>query len=258
MNVDDETFLLLNAYRDGELSPGEALAMERKLAADPALRALAERLGALSGAVQSALVTPPAPVALRARIVQQIGFADPPRRTGRPARPQWQPLAAMLLVGLLGGGLIGSGATYLGFSPGSDATPAAVLAGHLRGLAAPQPFDIASSNRHVVKPWFNGRTTIAPEAPDFADRGFPLAGGRIDIVAGKPVPTLVYRHDQHVISVTVAPKTGGGPAGEEHRDGSTIEHWTAGDLTYWTVSDLDPHELRSFIDLFRAQTMPQN
>ncbi len=152
--------------------------------------------------------------------------------------------------------MLGSSATYWGLSSAGDATAEAVLAGHLRGLAAPQPFDIASSNRHVVKPWFNGRTTVAPPAPDLAEQGFPLAGGRIDIVGGKPVPTLVYRHDQHVISVTVVPSAAGGFAGEEHRDGSTIERWTSGDLSYWVVTDLDPGELRAFTELFRAKSGP--
>lgn len=254
MTADDDDFLRLSAHHDGELSIGETLDMERRLAVDPALRAVVERLGTLSGAVHDALATPPAPSALRRRIVQQLDVADPPR-----AR-RWQSLqslAAMLLLGVLGGGLVGSGITFLSIGPpGAEATADAVLAGHLRGLVAPLPFDIASSDRHVVKPWFNGRTTIAPQAPDLAGQGFPLVGGRIDVVGGKPVPTLVYRHDQHVISVTVVPTTTGIRAGEEHRDGSTIERWTAEDLTYWTVSDLDARDLRGFIDLFRARMTP--
>jgi len=256
MKADDESFLLLNAYRDGELSAGETLDMERRLDADPALRAALERLGTLSGAVQHALATPPAPPALRRRVVQQLGFKDPPRRW------EWQSLqnlAATLLVGVLGGGLIGSGITYLSIEPpGTAATADAVLAGHLRGLVAPLPFDIASSDRHVVKPWFNGRTTIAPDAPDLAGQGFPLIGGRIDVVGGRPVPTLVYRHDRHVISVTVVPKAAGISTPEEHRDGSTIERWNVGDLTYWTVSDLDARDLRGFVDLFRAEITPMD
>jgi anti-sigma factor RsiW len=138
--------------------------------------------------------------------------------------------------------------------PEIPAAGEAVLAGHLRGLAAPQPFDIASSDRHVVKPWFNGRTTIAPDAPDLADQGFPLVGGRIDIVGGAPVPTLVYRKDRHVISVTVVPAADGAGPGEERRDGSTIERWRIGDLTYWVVSDLNLRDLRAFVDLFRSRT----
>ena len=253
MTSDDERFLLLNAYRDGELSAGEALDMERQLAADPALRAMADRLASLSAALAPALDTPPAPAALRGRIVQQLGFNDAAPRRRMMSQP-WQSLAAVLLVGLVAGGLLGSGATYLGLGPGQEGVTEAVLAGHLRGLAAPQPYDIASSNRHVVKPWFNGRTTIAPQAPDFAEQGYPLAGGRIDVVEGKAVPTLVYRRDQHVISVTITPAISTTAAAELRRGGSTIERWSTGDLTDWAVSDVEAKALRDFTALFRAQT----
>lgn len=249
--MDDETVILIGAYRDGELSPSETLALERRLATEPDARALGERLGTLSAALHEALSAPPAPAALHARLGRQFGLAAPaPRRTGLQA---WQALAATLVVGLVGGGLIGAGGTYLQMEPGTGATRQAVLAGHLRGLAAPQPFDIASSNRHVVKPWFNGRTTIAPEAPDLADKGFPLVGGRIDVVDGRSVPTLVYQHDKHVISVTIVPKAASA-AGEDRVGGSTAVHWNAGDLTYWAVSDVAVKDLRAFVDLYRAQT----
>ena len=272
MTDDDETLLLLSAYADGELSPGEVLAMERRLAADPDARALAERLRTLSGTLRETLAGPPAPESLRARVVEQVGFSDPPPSRGRfgGALGSWpetwleswlkswrgsrQALAATLLVGLVGGAALGGGAVYLDRPGGAPDTGAAVLAGHLRGLAAPQPFDVASSDRHVVKPWFNGRTTLAPEAPDLSDKGFPLVGGRVDIVGGAPVPTLVYRRDRHVISVTVIPAADGPGAGEERRDGSTIERWRLGDLTYWAVSDLNRRDLRAFADLFQSRT----
>ncbi|MCJ2048286.1 anti-sigma factor family protein [Methylobacterium sp. J-070] len=265
---DDETLLLLGAYLDGELSAGEVLAMERRLAAEPGLRAAAERLRGLSDGLRETLARPPVPGTLRGRAIRQVGFADPP--PGRGAWPKswsgpwnasgtsapwsggpWPALAATLLLGVAGGATLGSGALRV---DRPEAAGEAVLAGHLRGLAAPQPFDIASSDRHVVKPWFNGRTTVAPEAPDLADQGFPLVGGRIDIVAGAPVPTLVYRRDRHVISVTAVPAADGPGAGEERRDGSTIERWRLGDLTYWAVSDLNQHDLRAFVDLFRSRT----
>jgi anti-sigma factor RsiW len=258
--IDDETLLLLGAYLDGELSAGEVLAMERRLAAEPGLRMAAERLQGLSGGLRATLAAPPVPETLRGRVIQQVGFADPPPGRGfrwrawtGSLRGSWPALAATLLLGLVGGATLGGGAFRLD-RPEIPAVSEAVLAGHLRGLAAPQPFDVASSDRHVVKPWFNGRTTVAPDAPDLADQGFPLVGGRIDIVGGAPVPTLVYRKDRHVISVTVVPAADGPGPGEERRDGSTIERWRMGDLTYWAVSDLNLRDLRAFVDLFRSRT----
>ena len=72
-------------------------------------------------------------------------------------------------------------------------------------LMAPQPTDVGSSDRHTVKPWFNGRIPEAPRVVDLADQGFPLVGGRIDVIGRVPVPTLVYRHRQHLISLSAVP-----------------------------------------------------
>lgn len=266
--IDDDTLLLLSAYADGELSPGEVLAMERRLAAEPELRAMADRLRGLSTALRTTLADAPVPDDLRGRILQQVGFADPEPRRSRGGfgpgtwpgtwrgtwRGTWPALAATLVLGVGIGATIGSGTLPLGVTDGPAATGEAVLAGHLRGLVAPQPFDVASSDRHVVKPWFNGRTTVAPDAPDLAEQGFPLVGGRVDIIDGKPVPTLVYRHDRHVISVTVVPATEYSMRGETRRDGSTIIPWRNGDLAYWAVSDLNTRDLRNFVDLYRSRT----
>lgn len=256
-----EEDLLLQAYVDGELSPGEALAMERRLAADPALRAAADRLHRLSGALGAALADVAVPDGLRDRVAAAVdaqaqGAATPPRPLKAPEWRRSGSLAATFLVGLLLGG-IGAGTALRLRTGGGASTAEQVLAGHLRALAAPQPFDVASSDRHVVKPWFNGRTIVAPNAPDLAEKGFPLVGGRVDVVAGRTVPTLVYRHDRHLISVTIlrdAPEAG---ADEDRREGSTLERWRVGDLTYWAVSDLNAHDLRAFVDLFRAGTADQ-
>ena len=133
----------------------------------------------------------------------------------------------------------------------------AVLAGHLRALAAPAPFDVAfSKNEDVVKPWFIGRTTVVLNAADLSDSGFPLAGGRIDIVDQEPVPTLVYHSDRHVISITIVPKTFDAPPGEDRHVGSTLEHWNVGDLTYWAVSDLNAKDLRKLVGLLRVPKPP--
>ena len=69
-------------------------------------------------------------------------------------------------------------------------------------------FDVASSNRHVVKPWFSGKTAIAPPVVDLGDAGFPLLGGRLDVPLRAPMPALVYRAGPHVISVFMRPAEG--------------------------------------------------
>ncbi|HEU0156458.1 MAG TPA: hypothetical protein VFQ82_10335, partial [Stellaceae bacterium] len=112
--------------------------------------------------------------------------------------------------------------------------------------------DVASSDKHTVKPWFAGRTELSPPGIDLATQGFPLIGGRLDLVAGEPVPALVYRAGKHIINVFVLPAQKGDFGKTVNRGGYTLHHWTEGDLGYWAVSDAAPDEVAKFERAFRA------
>lgn len=254
MNLDDQDHLLLAAYLDGELSPGEVLEIERRLKADPDLRKLMDDLTELSKSVRHVVSETTMSAARIGRISDQLAKVEV-----RPRRREWQSwnsLAAALLLGVFVGGLSGYGLSKFSTSQGEAPIENEIFASHLRGLAASQPFDIASSDRHTVKPWFNGRTSIAPDVPDLNAQGFPLVGGRVDIVAEKPVPTLVYRRRQHVISLTAVPATDDKSERSVKREGTRIEQWRSGDLTYFAASDLNAKELADFGALFRSATAP--
>ena len=123
-----------------------------------------------------------------------------------------------------------------------------VLAAHVRSLLQDSPIQVASSDTHTVKPWFNGRVEFAPEVKDPSAEGFPLAGGRLDYIGGKRVAALVYRHRLHVINVFVWPAAT--PEDVAPRliatDGYNLLTWSHGGLTYWAVSDLNANELQQF------------
>ena len=97
-----------------------------------------------------------------------------------------------------------------------------------RAEIAGQPFDVASSDRHTVKPWLAARTTISAEIADLAQEGFPLEGGRIAVVDRVPAPTLVYRKREHLIAVTELPATMAGRAAAARSRRSTASTSPAG------------------------------
>lgn len=110
--------------------------------------------------------------------------------------PGWLAYAASILIAVA----VGSGGTVLLTGERQNDTIAnEVIDSHLRSLLGTHLTDVASSDKHTVKPWFAGRTDLSPPGVDLAAKGFPLIGGRLDLVQGKPIPALVYRAGKHII-----------------------------------------------------------
>ena len=126
----------------------------------------------------------------------------------------------------------------------------AVVAGHIRGLFAPQPFDVASSDRHTVKPWFTSRLPESPQVPDLAAQGFMLVGGRVYIVGHDPVATIVYKHAAHTVSLTTLPA--GQSVSGQTIAGYNVRSWSDAHFTYIAVSDLPSADLATFERAFSA------
>ncbi len=246
---EDDPKLLVHAYVDGELDPANARALERRIQSEPALAAERDRVEVLQRVLRSKFPLAPAPAHLRERIERAAGL----RRL--PARPTWLALAASVALAVI----VSSSSTFIALAPPGDATADAVVSDHIRALMAPQPADVASSDRHTVKPWFNGRIAESPRVVDLARNDFPLIGGRIDVVERNPVPTLVYHHRKHLISLTAIPVPGNPDAAPVSRaiEGYNLIEWTADGVTYWAVSDVAAPELAHFTELFRSTPSDQ-
>ena len=92
--------------------------------------------------------------------------------------------------------------------------------------------------RKGAKPWFSGKLAFAPTVVDLGTKGFPLVGGRIDVVQVAPVTSLVYSHGKHLISLTEMPNLRGAPAPvtSHSEQGYLARSWSDEGTTYWAVS----------------------
>jgi anti-sigma factor RsiW len=171
----------------------------------------------------------------------------------RFARTQfsWRALAASIAVTAV---VAGTTTSMLLAPSQSNLVRDGIVDAHIRSLMASQPIDVASSDRHTVKPWFNGRIPQAPRVVDLAKENFPLVGGRIDVVGEVPVPTLVYGHRKHLISLTAVPaseRANSMPVPHEV-DGYNMYRWVEDGIAYWAVSDIAAADLDKFVELFRT------
>jgi len=236
----------LDAYLDGELAATDAAELEQHLRVCPDCSRLEQRRRTLSAAVRQHVLRFPAPDTLRARVRSAVR-ADL-KRTVHP-RSYWPALAvaASLAVVAVGGWQAGLR------QAAGNAFADQLLGSHVRSLMPGHLIDVQSSDQHTVKPWFNGKLDFSPPVYDFAGRGFPLIGGRLEYVGGRPVAALVYGRRQHLINVFLWP-TEGGPTGGRPattRQGYHLLHWTTPAYSYWVASDLGLPELHDFAALLQ-------
>ncbi|HZZ01680.1 anti-sigma factor [Paraburkholderia sp.] len=278
---------LLDANADHELPAPDAQRVQQHIDSCDACRHESENLHALSASLR-AQPYHRAPDALRARILAALPEGDTaahePIEAARGAtqpRPKRSRLGDWLnswrrpqgAMGLSGGG-VGTAATIgqgwlvaLVVALGAAAVgvtmslhrPAQVgpfadelVESHVRAQMSGHDIDVISTDRHTVKPWFNGRIDYSPPVEDLAANGFPLEGGRLDYIAHQRVAVLVYRYQKHVIDVYVFPEARSGNAGREAvagpsvaqtREGYSLAHWSAQGMTWWAVTDAAPDAL---------------
>jgi len=253
----DDARLLIHGHLDGELDLVRDLEVQRHLDECPrcsreyaAFRAMRSRLKDEEFRFQ-------APAELKEKIRRAIPTSPPPRGNAYPARRgPWVPRAIRFAVPMAIGAMLALVIMPRGFGPNANQLVASeVVASHVRALMPGHLMDVASTDQHTVKPWFNGRLDFSPPVTDFAKDGFPLVGGRLDYIEGRPVAALVYQHGKHVINVFMWPSAGDETSAEriETEHGYHVEQLVVAGMNCWVVSDLNPQELDKLAGLLRAK-----
>jgi len=254
MSACPDKAMQLQGLLDGELDAVNAAACEAHLKTCEGCEAEYRRLEALRESLATSGVAHRAPERLRGKVEAMLGAeAATPEPPAAPAMRRTSPWAASGVAGLLAATL----AVMIVLPQVGDGEVARQLvASHVRSLLANHLTDVATSDQHVVRPWFNGKVDIAPPVPDLSAQGFPLVGGRLDYIDGRVAPAIIYRRRLHTVNLFVWSAQGRlfNAARTIRRDGYTLVEWTAGGLRYAAVSDIEPADLLRFKAAYQAHS----
>lgn len=250
MNCQDVR-LLLHAYLDDELGAADGVAVARHLAGCDACMQRFHAHTRLRDDLRTADLYRPASQALRTRIASHL-----PQRadTSRAPRRRWQVALAALAALFVIAAVFAGWQTLQLQRQGSDTLVAEAVSDHVRSLLPGHLFDVRSTSEHTVKPWFDGRLDFSPQVKDLTAQGFELIGGRLDVLDGKQVAALVYKHHLHTINVFQWPaRETAAAVSPQTRDGYHVLEWNDSGLRFVAVSSVATSDLEAFVRAFRAE-----
>ena len=247
-----ETQDIIHGYMDGELDVVHNRAVEQHLQDCAACARSLQGQQSLRKVMAGGSLYFEAPKGLEKRVrsaVRQASKAESPRWSWRW---DWSwtrvlaPLAAAAVVVLISMPLVMRTST-------EDRLSQEIVSSHVRSLMASHLTDVTSTDKHTVKPWFNGKVTFSPPVTDLADQAFPLIGGRLDYVENHPVAALVYQHRKHFINLFIWPSTRTSSTAEKPRtqQGYNVLHWSQDGMEFWAASDLNQADLKNFAQLLQ-------
>lgn len=240
----------LNAFIDGELDLKSQLDFEARLRGDAALRTQADRLRQLRTALREGADYHAAPPALH----QRLRAARTPPAVPRPSAGTatalqrwfgWRPLAASLAMASLLA--VALNLTWMRATQ-TDRVQDDVIASHVRSTLGQRLVDVASSDRHTVKPWLSSKLDFSPPVNELPLPGSVFLGGRVDYIDGRPVAALAYRQGQHVVNAYLWPSENKDAAAAfSSQRGFQIAHWTRSGMNHWVISDLGREEFTAVV-----------
>jgi len=244
-----EAATLIAAYADGEIDGLRSLLLKRHLLGCAGCAASYRSMLELRARIRAEVPYFVASPALHARVRATVGAVRasmPPR--SRPTSDRWRWLTGGVLAGCTASVFAWMlGTTVLAWRANEDFAVAAV-ATHVRATLSDHMIEVASSDRHTVKPWLSARLDYSPPVQDLANEGFALIGGRLDYLERRPVATLVYRYRQHTIDVFVRPESAHAPPPALRTvRGFHVAHASGSGMDWIAVSDVSADVLFPFV-----------
>lgn len=245
--------LEVSAFIDGELPANEAQALEQHVATCHACAlsvVSAMRLKSATTRLSPRFAAPPEALSrLTAQLRRETATvtkaeAEPPKKTARVIpfpTWAWSALAATLILGV---SLLG----WKAMNPPSTLS-AELLDQHLAVLSSGSEPEVISSDRHTVKPWFQGKLPFSFNIPEAFPSGTVLKGGDLTFVHGQPAALLLFTVGKHQASVflTQHPLNPGKFSSSAQESGFTIQYAATQSLHITAVSDVNPANLAELV-----------
>jgi anti-sigma factor RsiW len=238
----------VHGYFDGELDAVRALEFERHLKACSECQAALKGLESLHTGLQQGGLYEHASPQLERRIREQLsltGGTDSFRRSVR----SWFLMPAFAVLAMV---FVFWVALRL-VQPHTESArvTAELIDAHVRSLQPGHLMAVQSTDQHTVKPWFDGKLDFVPPVGDYSQQGFPLVGGRLDVVDGHNIAALVYGRRKHFINLFAWPNDKRVIAndGTGSRGGYNWVSWTSGDMHLCLVSDASTSDLQELKEL---------
>jgi anti-sigma factor RsiW len=244
---------LLGAHIDREIGGRETLEIERHLKTCVDCRARHDAYTSVRTVVGKGATRFRAPDALERRMLAALPPSRMRERQATVGSWRWLALGSALASMVA---IVWSVSLVLMQPSADDIIVDEIISNHARSLLTGRIVDVASSDQHTVKPWFNTRIDYSPPVHDLTAEGFPLVGGRMDYLDHRPTAALVYHRHQHTINLLIAPAPPGerdsGPRAES-KLGFHVVHWVRGGMAFWAVSDTEAGELEKFREALLSQ-----
>ena len=241
----------LDAYVDSEMPPQEQAAVEEhlRICKDCTAEVLARmQMKRATRAAAAMRFTPPA------ELRQKIQRSVVPRKA-RPAfwlSPAFGVAVALVLV-------VAVSALVLARRSAREQAVASLVDMHVAALASPNPVDVVSTDRHTVKPWFQGKLPFTFNLPELDGSQFKLVGGKLVYFGHRPGAQLIYELRKHELSVFIVQDGSRMPQGSvstEGENGFSVEAWGAAGMHYVIVSDAGAGDVHALGELVRGAQKP--
>jgi anti-sigma factor RsiW len=240
----------LDAHVDGELSADEARALDEHLRGCASCAAEGLRKVQQKRAIQAAGQRFTPNLAFRARIQRSIAAPGP---------SLWSRRWLSVVVTATATALLIASAFLLTFQPerrSQQQLLSELVDQHVASLASANPVDVLSTDRHTVKPWFQGKIPFTFNLPELQGSPFVLVGGKVSYLRQTPGAELIFRVRQHQISVFIFQESGlreaRGNEAVQTALSFEVQTWHHNGLRYFMIGDAGAQDLDKLSELIKS------